>query len=673
MKEKTKNSLILAGRPSADKPRHRRRQAFELKLRVAKLHVEEGMPAEVVAKEAGISVGSVYEWSKLYRLKGEAGLMPRGGAKERAGKLPEAVVDRITAMKRSNPDYGVKRISQILRRIFFFKASPETVRKTLHREQLIQPVRRKSKKNPQKPRFFERSTPNQLWQSDIFCFRLGGENAYLIGFIDDYSRYITGLGVYRGQTAENVLEVYRQARGEYGVPREMLTDNGRQYTNWRGKTKFELEMQRDRIHHFRSQPHHPMTLGKIERFWKTIWEEFLERAKFDSFESAQQRIAYWVKYYNHKRPHQGIDGECPADRFFKIRKEMKAAIDRGVEENVQELAIRGEPKSQFYMVGRMGEKSVVIHAERGQVKMQVEGEEETVLGGLGNDNTGKDNNTGAQTTGEGLRGEREGAGNTERMERAEEALGSEQGDGNQLGNPEHVGEAGGNRHPEVAGSGGAGTEGATRALPGEQAGAIACGAGEERRTDRSEGGVNEQVQREGKEPGSAGGMDGEAEGKGHMPGAFDQFRVAVPLAGNSHGGYVAGVGAEMAGRKPVSGDTAETQEAAGPDGNGSGGATAAAGKAAGKTTGGADGSACIGGALDGRKGSLSVDGKDDSGSGREPHGIGGGFPAGCEPEDVLQASGGTAFRDARQTDGAEERPATGGAGQEERDLVESRG
>ena len=165
--------------------------------------------------------------------------MPRGGAKERAGKLPEAVVERITAMKRSNPDYGVKRISQVLRRIFFFKASPETVRKTLHREQLMPPVRRKSKKNPQKPRFFERSTPNQLWQSDIFCFRLGGENAYLIGFIDDYSRYITGLGVYRGQTAENVLEVYRQARGEYGVPKEMLTDNGRQYTNWRGKTKFE--------------------------------------------------------------------------------------------------------------------------------------------------------------------------------------------------------------------------------------------------------------------------------------------------------------------------------------------------------------------------------------------------------------------------------------------------
>jgi hypothetical protein len=41
-----------------------------------------------------------------------------------------------------------------------------------------------------------------------------------------------------------------------------------------------------------------MTLGKIERFWKTIWEEFLERAQFDSFESAGERVRLWVKYYN---------------------------------------------------------------------------------------------------------------------------------------------------------------------------------------------------------------------------------------------------------------------------------------------------------------------------------------------------------------------------------------
>ena len=58
-----------------------------------------------------------------------------------------------------------------------------------------------------------------------------------------------------------------------------------------------------------------MTLGKIERFWKTIWEEFLERARFETFEEAVERIGYWVQYNNHRRPHQGIEGLGPADRY----------------------------------------------------------------------------------------------------------------------------------------------------------------------------------------------------------------------------------------------------------------------------------------------------------------------------------------------------------------------
>jgi hypothetical protein len=213
-----------------------------------------------------------------------------------------------------------------------------------------------------------------MWQSDICTFRLGGQNAYLIGFMDDYSRYMTGLGLYRSQTAENVLEVYRRARGEYGACKEMLTDNGRQYTNWRGSTRFEQELKKDRIRHIKSRPHHPMTLGKMERFWKTILEEFLLRAQFGSFEEARERIRLWVQYYNHQRPHQGIGGLCPADRFFEIHHELKKTLEQGMEENALELALRGKPRDPFYMVGRMGEQSVVIKAEKGQVRMLVDGE-----------------------------------------------------------------------------------------------------------------------------------------------------------------------------------------------------------------------------------------------------------------------------------------------------------
>ena len=84
-----------------------------------------------------------------------------------------------------------------------------------------------------------------------------------------------------------------------------------------------------------------MTLGKIERFWKTIWEEFLERAQFDSFESAGERMRLWVKHYNHRRPHQSLEGLCPADRFFAIAQELRQVIERGIQENVLELALRG--------------------------------------------------------------------------------------------------------------------------------------------------------------------------------------------------------------------------------------------------------------------------------------------------------------------------------------------
>jgi hypothetical protein len=187
---------------------------------------------------------------------------------------------------------------------------------------------------------------------------------------------MVGLGLYRSQTAAHVLETYRRAVAEVGVPREMLTDNGRQYTNWRGKTRFEKEMNKDRVKHIRSRPHHPMTLGKIEWFWKSILVEFFQRAQFDSFEQAVERTAFWIKYYNYKRPHQGIGGLCPADRFFEIQHELKKTLERGIEENAPELALRGRPVDPFYMVGRMGDQSVVIRAEKGKVKMLVDGQDQ---------------------------------------------------------------------------------------------------------------------------------------------------------------------------------------------------------------------------------------------------------------------------------------------------------
>jgi transposase InsO family protein len=368
--------------PRKNRPKNRTKvvYAYELRLKAVKLHLEDGISREVIRRELGVGESSVSNWVAAYRREGEAGLRTKPpGAPRGQRKLPEPVTARILELKKAEPSWGVKRIAQVLRRMFWLPGSPETVRTRLHEAGLMNQERAKGRRNLTRPRFFERATPNQMWQTDIFTFRLGGKYAYVIAFLDDYSRYVVGADLFRSPTAAAVIEVYRIAMGEYQPPKEMLTDNGRQYTTWRGTSRFEAELQKDRVSHIKSRPQHPMTLGKVERFWSTIWQEFLARAPFDSFEAARERIRLWIAYYNHKRPHQGIGGVCPADRYFEVASELRKTMTAGVADNVLEMALRGMPRAPFYMVGRMEGQSVVLRAEKGKLKLSVDGENEQEL------------------------------------------------------------------------------------------------------------------------------------------------------------------------------------------------------------------------------------------------------------------------------------------------------
>jgi transposase InsO family protein len=467
-------------RSEGKESRYGKRYGFEFKLRCVKLRLEEEIPISLLSKEVGCSQDVIRRWTRAYEERGEAGLrkgvIPAGSRR----RLPGPVREKIVEIKKREPLSGVKRISHLLKRAFFLSASPETVRRTLGEESLIVPSRKKHLHNITRPRFFERTTPNQMWQSDIFTFRLGGRYAYLIGFIDDYSRYMVGLELYRTQTADQVLEVYRRAIGEYGVPKEMLTDRGRQYTNWRGTTRFEREIGKDRIKHIKSQAHHPMTLGKIERFWKTIYEEFLVRAQFGSFEEARERIRQWMQYYNHKRPHQGIGGLCPADRYFEIQAELKKTIEQGIVDNVLEMALRGKPKEPFYMVGRMEGQSVVLRAEKGKLRLLVDDEE----GG------GKQEMVYDVTSGEGKTG-----GSIDTLQKEKTRGQDREAEGRETGN-----------------------------------------GGEERAEELRTYGRGEV-------PGSTVGVDREAQARGSMPGVGSSVEYLEPVAGAGDGGDALGVAA----------------------------------------------------------------------------------------------------------------------------------
>jgi len=343
--------------------------ALEVKL-LALEAIESGLTRGEVSELVGVSATTIGTWKKRYEGGGIEAFV-RAPSSMRARKRCKVLEDRIVARRREHPEAGVRRIRDELRREEGLEVSAEKVRQTVNEAGLGNPPPEPHRRPPQIRRF-ERSVPNALWQIDIFTFTLKRlYQVYLIGIIDDHSRYIVGWGLYRRQTADAVLEVVKGAIGQWGAPREILSDNGRQFVNWRGKSRFQKVLQREGIDHARSAPHHPMTLGKIERFWQTIWTEFLEEAVFASFADACQRLEHWVAFYNHRRPHQGIDGACPADRFYGLANDIEQAVAQGCQENSLRLALGQEPQAPLFLMGQLGSKDVRLTRKGDDIELRV--------------------------------------------------------------------------------------------------------------------------------------------------------------------------------------------------------------------------------------------------------------------------------------------------------------
>ena len=200
-----------------------------------------------------------------------------------------------------------------------------------------------------------------------------GAKIFIMGYLDDYSRYMTGLEAFHRQTVGHTLDLLKKCCGDYQCPQEIVTDGGRQFCSWTGKSQFGTYLRKHDIKHTVCRPHHPQTNGKLERFWHTLREEFLGKARFNTFEELNEQLALFVKYYNFQRPHQGIGGMTPADRFFEVESAVKKQLAEQIKENALELALRGQLKNPFYMVGRIEAQNVAIREEKGRISMQVDG------------------------------------------------------------------------------------------------------------------------------------------------------------------------------------------------------------------------------------------------------------------------------------------------------------
>lgn len=99
--------------------------------------------------------------------------------------------------------------------------------------------------------------------------------------------------------------------------KEVLTDNGPEFGKKESSKKrehpFERMLMEIGIKHRYIKPYRPQTNGKVERFWRTIEEDLLEETYFESVEHLKEELLQYLYYYNHERPHQGINGLSPVE------------------------------------------------------------------------------------------------------------------------------------------------------------------------------------------------------------------------------------------------------------------------------------------------------------------------------------------------------------------------
>ncbi|MFC3452708.1 IS481 family transposase [Amycolatopsis speibonae] len=331
---------------------HRRRAVME---------VRDGVPMAQVARQFGASRQSVHSWVKRYELEGVEGLVERSRRpKSSPTRLAAEVEALVCELRRSHPRWGPRRIVYELgKRGVSPVPGRTTVYRVLTRNALVEP---QEQRHQRKYRRWQRDAPMQLWQLDIMggVFLADGRECKLVTGIDDHSRFMVITQVVVEPSGRAVCQAFTDAMGRYGVPSEVLTDNGKQFTGrftkpFPAEVLFEKICRENGITARLTKPRSPTTTGKIERWHQSLRRELLDNCgPFDSLQAAQSAIEAWVYAYNHDRPHQSLDMATPATLFRPAQTlTTVVAPDTVVPPETARASAAGEPDAaavEFEMV-----------------------------------------------------------------------------------------------------------------------------------------------------------------------------------------------------------------------------------------------------------------------------------------------------------------------------------
>jgi putative transposase len=205
-------------------------------------------------------------WIRRYRAGGFDALTP--SIRQPGARIDTGVLELAVALKRENPERTAAQVARILRASSGWSPSESTLLRLFHRRDLMGPAAGGGVVFGR----FEAEDPNQRWVGDaLHGPRVGGRKTYLFAFLDDHSRLATG---YRFGFAEDTVRLaaaLEPALASRGVPGACYVDNGSAFVDaWLLRACGKLGI---RLVH--STPHRPQGRGKIERFFRTVRDQFL--------------------------------------------------------------------------------------------------------------------------------------------------------------------------------------------------------------------------------------------------------------------------------------------------------------------------------------------------------------------------------------------------------------
>jgi transposase InsO family protein len=281
-----------------------------------------------LCRRFGVSPTTGYKWMRLYRARGEEGLVD--GSRRplsNPGRTALELEAQVMAVRSEHPVWGGRKIRRVLANQGLERPpAASTITQIIRRHGALDGP---GAGEPRGWVRFEHAAPNDLWQMDFKGgFDLSRGRCFPLTVLDDHSRYALEIGACGDEQGETVRARLEAVFRHYGLPQRILSDNGPPWGSAGHGEHSRISvwwMDLD-IGVTHGRPYHPQTQGKEERFHRTLKGEVLNGRALRTLVEAQSAFDAWRPIYNTKRPHEGIGMQTPAERYRMSPRTMPETI-----------------------------------------------------------------------------------------------------------------------------------------------------------------------------------------------------------------------------------------------------------------------------------------------------------------------------------------------------------